>query len=156
MRMHNARICVRLLLVPMHYPQPLILTPDITLPVAPDAAQCGFPSPAQDYPTEELSLVEHLIRDRASTYFWRAAGHSMEPVIPDGSLLIVDRGISPVPGRIVIAIVDGEFTVKRLYIDRSGQVTLRAENPNYTHLLLPELSEMTVWGVVTFIISPAS
>lgn len=140
----------------MYYPQPLILTPDITLPVAPDAAQCGFPSPAQDYPTEELSLVEHLIRDRASTYFWRAAGHSMEPVIPDGSLLIVDRGISPVPGRIVIAIVDGEFTVKRLYIDRSGQVTLRAENPSYPHLLLPELSEMTVWGVVTFIISPAS
>lgn len=140
----------------MQYPEPLLLMLDISLPVAPEAAQCGFPSPAQDYPTEELSLVEHLIRDRAATYFWRAAGRSMEPVIPDGSLLIVDRGVTPVPGRIVVAIVDGEFTVKRLHIDPNGQVTLRAENPVFPHLVLPELSEMTVWGVVTFIISPAS
>lgn len=140
----------------MHHPQSLILTPNITLAVAPDAAQCGYPSPAQDYPTEELSLVDHLIRDRAATYFWRAAGHSMEPVIPDGSLLIVDRGVTPAPGRIVIAIVDGEYTVKRLHVDEGGQVTLRAENPRYPHVALTELSEMTVWGVVTFIISPAS
>lgn len=140
----------------MQNPEPLLLTLDVSLPAAPDAAQCGFPSPAQDYPTEELSLVEHLIRDRAATYFWRAAGRSMEPVIPDGALLIVDRGVTPVPGRIVVAIVDGEYTVKRLHVDQSGQVTLRAENPGFPHLVLPELSEMTVWGVVTFIISPAS
>ena len=137
----------------MQHPQALRDMPIVSLPVAPEAAQCGFPSPAQDYPTEELSLVEHLIRDRAATYFWRAAGRSMQPVIPDGALLIVDRGVRPVPGRIVVAIVDGEYTVKRLHIDPSGQVTLRAENPNYPHLVLPELSEMTVWGVVTFIIS---
>lgn len=140
----------------MHHPEPLLLTLDISLPVAPEAAQCGFPSPAQDYPTEELSLVEHLIRDKAATYFWRAAGRSMEPVIPDGSLLIVDRGVTPMPGRIVVAILDGEFTVKRLHVDPNGQVTLQAENPGFPHLVLPELSEMTVWGVVTFIISPAS
>ncbi|MFA5607991.1 MAG: translesion error-prone DNA polymerase V autoproteolytic subunit [Leucobacter sp.] len=128
---------------------------EVTLPIAPEAAQCGFPSPAQDYPSEELSLVEHLIRDRAATYFWRAAGKSMEPVIPDGSLLVVDRGITPVPGRIVIAIVDGDFTIKRLWISDNGQVELRAENPTHPHIVLPELSEMTVWGVVTYIISPA-
>lgn len=80
----------------------------------------------------------------------------MEPVIPDGSLLIVDRGITPLPGRIVVAIVDGEYTVKRLHVDSNGRVTLRAENPGYPHLVLTELGEMTVWGVVTFIISPAS
>lgn len=139
----------------MHSPIPLIHALDLTLPVAPDAAQCGFPSPAQDYPTDELSLVEHLIRDRAATYFWRAAGHSMEPTIPDGSLLIVDRGITPAPGRIVVAVVDGEYTTKRLHIKSDGQVTLRAENPSYPHIALPELSEMTIWGVVTYIISPA-
>lgn len=83
-------------------------------------------------------------------------GGRWQPVIPDGSLLIVDRGVTPTPGRIVVAIVDGEFTVKRLHVDPSGQVTLRAENPEFPHLVLPELSEMTVWGVVTFIISPAS
>lgn len=139
----------------MHSPEPLLETIDVSLPIAPEAAQCGFPSPAQDYPTEELSLVEHLIRDKAATYFWRAAGRSMEPVIPDGSLLIVDRGVSPVSGRIVVAIVDGEYTVKRLRVHASGEVTLHAENPRYPPLVLTELSEMTVWGVVTFIISPA-
>lgn len=136
-------------------PLPLTDPLQVSLPVAPESAQCGFPSPAQDYPTEELSLVEHLIRDRAATYFWRAAGHSMEPVIPDGSLLIVDRGITPAPGRIVIAIVDGEYTTKRLWVTDSGKVELRAENPTHPHIVLPELSEMTVWGVVTYIISPA-
>lgn len=136
---------------------PLLLTgsPDVTLTLAPEAAQCGFPSPAQDYPTEELSLIEHLIRDPAATYFWRAAGISMEPVIPDGSLLIVDRGITPAPGRIVIAVVDGEFTTKRLQITRDGQVLLRAENPSHADIILPELSELTIWGVVTYIISSA-
>lgn len=140
----------------MQSPQLLRHAPDLRLPIAPEGVQAGFPSPAQDYPTDELSLAELLIRDRASTYFWRAAGHSMEPVIPDGSLLIVDRGVTPVSGRIVIAIVDGEYTVKRLHINPSGQVTLRAENPTHPPIVLSELSEMTVWGVVTFIISPAS
>lgn len=137
---------------------PILLshTCDVLLPLAFEAAQCGFPSPAQDYPTEELSLQDFLIRDRASTYFWRAAGHSMEPVIPDGALLIVDRGVTAVPGRIVVAVVDGEYTVKRLHIEPSGQAVLRAENPTHMNLVLPELSEMTVWGVVTFIISPAA
>lgn len=140
----------------MRHPRPLTPIPDIALPVAPEAAQCGFPSPAQDYPTEELNLLEHLIRDKAATYFWRAAGHSMEPVIPDGALLIVDRGITPTHGRIIVAIVDGEYSVKRLHIDQSGLVTLHAENPTHPQLVLPELSEMTVWGVVTFIIAPAT
>lgn len=140
----------------MKSPRSLLDAPELSLTLAPDAAQCGFPSPAQDYPTEELSLIEHLVRDRTSTYFWRAAGHSMGPEIPDGALLIVDRGVQPASGRIVIAIVDGEFTVKRLHINSDGLVTLRAQNPKYPHIFLPELSEMTVWGVVTYIISPAS
>lgn len=143
------------MLSPMRSPQLLGDLSDLALPVAPEAAQCGFPSPAQDYPTDELNLAELLIRDRPATYFWRAAGHSMEPVIPDGSLLIVDRGVTPVPGRVVVAIVDGEYTVKRLQMDDCGQVTLRAENPEYPDIALPELSEMTIWGTVTFVISPA-
>ena len=140
----------------MKSPQSLHEVADVVLAVAPEAAQCGFPSPAQDYPTEELSLVDHLVRDRAATYFWRAAGHSMEPLIQDGSLLIVDRGVTPAPGKIVVAIVDGEYTVKRLDIDAGGRVILRAENPTYPPIALPELSELTIWGVVTFIISSAS
>lgn len=137
-------------------PQSLAFAPTLTLPVAPEAAQCGFPSPAQDYPTDELDLTARLIRDRVATYIWRAAGHSMEPVVPDGAMLIVDRGITPAPGKIVVAIVDGEYTVKRLNVDNDGRVTLHAENPTYPDIELPELSEMTIWGVVTYIISPAA
>ncbi|MCT2149823.1 S24 family peptidase [Dermabacter vaginalis] len=125
-------------------------------PLAPEAAQCGFPSPAQDYPTDELDLTAHLICDCVATYIWRVAGHSMEPVVPDGAMLIVDRGIAPTPGKIVVAIVDGEYTVKRLNVVDEGHVTMQAENPSYPDIELPELSEMMIWGVVTYIISPAA
>lgn len=111
---------------------------------------------AQDYPTEELDLTARLIRDRVATYIWKAAGHSMELMVPDGAMLIVDRGITPTPGKIVVAIVDGEYTVKRLNVDDEGRVILQAENPAYPDIELPELSEMTIWGVVTYIMSPAA
>lgn len=80
----------------------------------------------------------------------------MEPVVPDGAMLIVDRGIAPTPGKIVVAIVDGEYTVKRLNVVDEGHVTMQAENPSYPDIELPELSEMMIWGVVTYIISPAA
>lgn len=80
----------------------------------------------------------------------------MEPGMPDGALLIVDRNATPVPRRIVVAIIAGEYTVKRLHVDPSDQGTLRVGNPGYPHLVLPELSEMAVWGMVTFALSPAS
>jgi len=80
----------------------------------------------------------------------------MELMVPDGAMLIVDRGITPTPGKIVVAIVDGEYTVKRLNVDDEGRVILQAENPAYPDIELPELSEMTIWGVVTYIMSPAA
>lgn len=73
--------------------------------------------------------------------------------INDGDLLLVDRGIDPAPGKIVIAVVDGEYTVKRLDVIQ-GRTVLVAENLDYADIVLHEHTEMSVWGVVTWILSP--
>lgn len=136
-------------------PVPLALEEVLVLQSAPEAVQCGFPSPAQDYWAGDLDLAEHLIRDRASTFVWRASGHSMTGAgIHDRDLLLVDRGVRPVAGHIVVAIVDGEYTVKRLDLV-DGRAFLRAESPGHDDVALAELSEMSVWGVVTWVLHRA-
>jgi len=96
-----------------------------------------------------LSLDEHLVAHRDSTFFVRAKGNSMvDAGIFDGSLLVVDRSLSPGIGDIVIAVVDGEMTVKRLGW-RNGQYVLKPENSSYPEIQLKEGQELQVWGVVT-------
>ncbi len=137
-------------------PAPLTSTSIATLPEAVEAVQAGFPSPAQDYWSGDIDLGEHLIRDRTSTFIVRTVGSSMERAgIFDGDRLIVDRGITPQHGHIIIAIIDGELTVKRLLLDRGG-VVLHDENPAYPDIVIPELSELTTWGVVTWVLHRAS
>lgn len=133
-------------------PRALAFGESVVLAVAPEAVAAGFPSPSQGYATDELDLNERLIRDRVSTFVWRAAGHSMTDAgIHDQDLLLVDRGISPVPGRIVVAVVDGEYTVKRL--DLVGEhLVLRAEAAGYRDIIPGELSEASIWGVVTWVL----
>ena len=134
-------------------PEPLALDEPLILPLAPEAVACGFPSPAEGYWTGDLDLIQHLVRDPACTFIWTAAGHSMTGAgINDGDLLLVDRGIDPVPGKLVIAVVDGEYTVKRLDIIQ-GRTVLLAENLDYADIVLHGHTEMTVWGVVTWILS---
>jgi DNA polymerase V len=118
--------------------------------IAPVAVACGYPSPAQDYYDGPLDLTEHLITDHAATFVVRASGDSMtEAGISDGDELLVDRSLTPADGDVVVAVVDGELTVKRLDLTPAG-VVLRAENPAYPPLVVPELSDVQVWGVVTF------
>lgn len=129
---------------------------DAVLPEAGEAVYAGFPSPAQDYWLGDIDLGEHLIRDRTSTFIVRAVGSSMERAgIYDGDRLIVDRSITPQNGHIVIAILDGELTVKRLRRDR-GRISLCAENPAFPDITIPELSDLTIWGVVTWVLHRAS
>lgn len=110
----------------------------------------GFPSPSQDYTTAEIDLSEHLMPNRASTYLVRARGHSMTGAgIWDGDELVVDRSIRPQHGHVVIAVLDGELTVKRLSIHADGRVVLSSENPAYPDIAVPSLSDLRVWGVVT-------
>ena len=108
----------------------------------------GFPSPADDYVQQRLSLDEHLIRHRESTFFMRVTGDSMRGLgIFDGDLLVVDRSVPAAHGCVVIAVLDGEFTVKQLLHTPTGQV-LRAAHPDYADMPIRPEQDFTVWGVV--------
>jgi DNA polymerase V len=112
----------------------------------------GFPSPADDYLDRKLDLNEHLIKNPAATFFVRVAGDSMTGAgINDNDILVVDRSLEPANNNIVIAVVNGELTVKRLMKNR-GSCCLIAENPNYPPLDIGDEMELEIWGVVTFAI----
>ena len=130
-------------------------TPDPTLhhlPLYSHSVRAGFPSPADDYVAEALDLNEHLIAHKEATFFLRSKGHSMTGAgIHDGDLLIVDRSLVPSNRSIVIAVVDGEFTVKRL--SRHGTtIRLLAENPDFPPIEFKEGQELEIWGVVTSVV----
>ena len=117
--------------------------------VSPVPVAAGYPSPAQDYFDGRIDLNEHLIQDITSTFVVRVTGNSMELAgISDGDELIVNRALEPRDGSVVIAVLDGELTVKRLRITPTG-VVLKAESPNYPDIRVPSLSELTIWGVAT-------
>jgi DNA polymerase V len=112
----------------------------------------GFPSPADDYLDRKLDLNEHLVKNPAATFFVRVAGDSMTGVgINDNDILVVDRSLEPVNNNIVIAVVNGELTVKRLVKSRNS-CCLVAENPDYPPLDIGDEMELEIWGVVTFAI----
>jgi len=127
--------------------------PPLPRPLMFSCAPAGFPSPAEDHLDGDLNLATHLIRRPSATFFVRASGHSMIGAgIHDGALLVVDRSEEARDGRVVVAVVDGCHTVKRLR--RSGaRCWLEAANPAY-----PDITDLgdesRVWGVVTFAINP--
>ncbi len=112
----------------------------------------GFPSPADDYLDRKLDLNEYLVSNPAATFFVRVAGDSMVGAgINDNDILVVDRALEPGSGSIVIAVVNGELTVKRLVKTRSAW-RLAAENPAYPDLEINEETPLEVWGVATYVI----
>ena len=109
----------------------------------------GFPSPAEDLGAQRIDLTALLVTHAQATYFLKASGHSMvEAGIFDGDIMVVDRAIKPRHGHIVVAVVDGDFTVKRLY-QRAGRVKLRAANVTFPEIVPKEGQTIEVWGVVT-------
>ncbi|MBW6516710.1 MAG: translesion error-prone DNA polymerase V autoproteolytic subunit [Candidatus Cloacimonetes bacterium] len=112
----------------------------------------GFPSPAQDYIEDSLDLNEYLIPHPASTYFVRVDGDSMvnAGIYPD-DILIVDRSLEASHNRVVIAFLDGELTVKRLQIN-NGRYLLVPDNKAYPSIQIEDWMEMTIWGVVSYVI----
>lgn len=117
-------------------------------PVLGKRVPAGFPSPAADFSEGRLSLDEHLIEHREATFFVRVQGNSMTGFgIHDGDLLVVDRALDPADRSIVIAVIDGEFTVKQLCLLPAG-VLLRAGTPGHGDILVGQGQEFTVWGVV--------
>ncbi|MGC2596344.1 MAG: translesion error-prone DNA polymerase V autoproteolytic subunit [Rhabdochlamydiaceae bacterium] len=128
----------------------------MSLPIYLESVQAGFPSPAENYLDKTLDLNELLITHPAATFFVRVAGDSMQNGgISSGDILIVDRSIEATDNRIIVAIVGGEFTVKRLKMGE-GRISLVPENPAYPILEIKEESDFQVWGVVTYVIHKAT
>jgi DNA polymerase V len=112
----------------------------------------GFPSPAEDYRERTLDLHDHLVKHPAATFFVRVEGDSMINVgIFSGDLLIVDRSLPADFGKIVIALIDGEFTVKRL-LQKNGHIILQPENPSFAPIMVKQPEHLIIWGVVTYVI----
>ncbi len=116
------------------------------------AVRAGFPSPADDYIEDFLDLNDYLISHPAATFIVRAAGDSMTGVgIQSGDILIVDRSLEPTHGRIVIAAIDGELTVKRLAC-LHGRVKLMPASDNHQPIDITDEQEVVIWGVVKHVI----
>ena len=139
----------------MEFFRPTELREIIVLPLFSDLVQCGFPSPAADYVEQRIDLNELLVAHPSSTYFVKAAGESMiEAGISDGDLLVVDSSRTAEHGDIVIAAVEGEFTVKRLQLRPTVQ--LNPMNSAYSPIIVGSEDTLDVFGVVTFIVKSAS
>ena len=118
----------------------------------PTPVRAGFPNPAEDARGLPLDLNELVVRHPVSTYYLRVAGDSMTGAgITEGDIVVVDKSLEPKNGDIVVAAVDGDFTLK--YLKRKGQEAwLVAANPAYQPIALHEALDAQLWGVVTFVI----
>ena len=127
----------------------------LVIPMAASKVQAGFPSPAEGYEEERIDLADILITNKASTYCVRVKGNSMidANIFPD-DVLVVDKSLEATHGKIVIAVVDGEFTVKTLY-RKDGMVKLIPANSEYPEIILTSEQELNIWGVVSYIIHKA-
>ncbi|MBY0269216.1 MAG: translesion error-prone DNA polymerase V autoproteolytic subunit [Burkholderiales bacterium] len=122
------------------------------LPLCAGRAAAGFPSPAADHIDQRLDLTEYLVLHPEATFFLRVKGDSMTGAgIHHGDLLIVDRSLEAASGRVVVAALNGELTVKRLQRSR-GRITLRAENPAYPDIAVNDGHDLQIWGVVAHVV----
>ncbi|HCR6415516.1 TPA: translesion error-prone DNA polymerase V autoproteolytic subunit [Shigella flexneri] len=135
----------------MLFIKPAALREIVTFPLFSDLVQCGFPSPAADYVEQRIDLNQLLIQHPSATYFVKASGDSMiDGGISDGDLLIVDSTITASHGDIVIAAVDGEFTVKKLQLRPTVQ--LIPMNSAYSPITISSEDTLDVFGVVIHVV----
>lgn len=125
----------------------------VSLPLLETNVAAGFPSPADDHSERRLDLNEHLVRRPLSTFFLKVEGESMSGAgIMPGDMIAVDKAASPRPGAVVVAEVDGEFTVKRLARAPDGGWRLRAESREWPTADLPCADRFRIWGVVVAVV----
>ena len=127
--------------------------PSLLLSLYSNKVSAGFPSPADNDIEKILDLNEHLIKTPAATFLVRVSGQSMvDAGIQDNDILIVDRSLEPGEGRIIVAAINGELTVKRLRKGADGQWLLLPANKDYPAITVAEESSVTIWGVVAHVI----
>lgn len=112
----------------------------------------GFPSPAEDFKEERLSLDNILVKNKLATFYARVSGQSMVGAgLDDNDLLVIDRSLEPAHNKIAVCFLDSEFTVKRLRVEKDG-VWLQPENENYEPIKITEENDFVIWGIVTNVI----
>jgi len=122
----------------------------LLIPLVIETISAGFTSPADDYIELGIDLNKYLIKNPISTFFLRVSGNSMTNAgIHNNDLLIIDRSINPIPGNIVVALLDGEFTLKRL-IKEENNYYLKADKENYPAINLYEYIDIQIWGVAIY------
>lgn len=133
-------------------PQKIVFSRKDKFPLFVESVKAGFPSPADDFIDKKMSLDEFLIKHPAATYFVRVEGDSMigAGIFP-GDILIIDKSLQPKNKSIVIASLNGEFTVKR-FEKRNEQIYLVPANSNYKEIKITAEMDLEIWGVVSFVI----
>ena len=131
------------------FPIPVLIAEPAWVESILSSVQAGFPSPAEDHASERVDLNKILIKHPLATFLMRVSGASMrEAGIDDGDVVLVDRAVKACHGHVVVAVVDGEFTIKKLW-KRGSNLKLQAANPTYPDILPKDGQTVEVWGVVT-------
>ena len=122
------------------------------LPFITSGIKAGFPSPAADFDETKISLDNVLVKNREATFYAKASGTSMIGAgIDDGDIMVIDRSLEAQNNKIAVCFIDGEFTVKRIKIEKDG-VFLMPENSNYQPIKVTDENELVIWGIVTYVI----
>ena len=121
-------------------------------PIVNEDIAAGFPSPAEDFKEVRISLDQELVKNEDATFYARVRGNSMiDANIEDGDLLVIDRSLETRDGKIAVCMIDGEFTIKRLKVEKDC-VYLMPENKDYKPIKVTEENELIVWGIVTYVV----
>jgi len=122
------------------------------LPLAENGIVAGFPSPADDFFEVSIDLNKELIKHPSATFYGRVEGDSMrDEGIEDGDLLVIDRSLEPSDGKIAVCFIDGEFTVKKIKIEKYS-LHFQDSNPDYKPVKVTAENEFIIWGIVTYVI----
>jgi DNA polymerase V len=125
---------------------------EIKIPFVKEGVSAGFPSPAGDFMEMNIDLNKELSENILATFYIKVKGNSMiDAGINDKDVLVVDRSLEPQNNKIAICFIDGEFTVKRILVEKDC-LYLMPENPNYSPIKVTEENELIIWGIVTYVI----
>jgi DNA polymerase V len=125
---------------------------DIKIPYIKEGVSAGFPSPATDFMENDIDLNKELCKNPLATFYIKVKGNSMVNAgINDKDILIVDRSLEPQDNKIAVCFIDGEFTVKRIKIEKNC-VYLMPENKNYQPIKVTDENELIIWGIVIYVI----
>ena len=128
------------------------LSKEMEIPLSEERVSAGFPSPAEDLMDRALDLNKELVRHPASTFYARVKGLSMiDEGINDGDLLVIDKSENPTDGCLAVCYIDGEFTLKRVRIEKEG-ILLVPANPKYKAIQVTEENDFMIWGIVQYVI----